>query len=498
MAELIWHRYRYYPYERVLARREIEALLPDAKFAETDGGIRLRSGFDPKAAKRLVYFAGSTSASGQIAPTMQGQLERVNGNGVNRQSTRYSAHGLHEYKGKFNPQIARAILNMFGVSSGERVIDPFCGSGTSLLECAHLGIKAVGTDINPLAVFIANAKLAAIRIPADVHLQALDAALGRRKTIRLPKMAEEDARRDYLRSWFDADVLDAIERLRIAIERGDTESTAPLLAIASNLLRDYSLQDPNDLRIRRRKDPVPEKPFHQAFEEAAIQFFSKLKDAQGILSRAPTGSQALLLDSRMLKSGLSGIGGARFDCAITSPPYATALPYIDTQRLSLVWLDLIPPSEILPLEARLVGSREVRGESKRALLGQLLANDAGLPAAQADYCRELQAALTQHDGFRRQAVPLLLYRYFVGMAQVFRALRPLMKENAPFALIVGRNHTVLSGKRFDIDTPAHLAAIAQNCGWTHDETIPLQTYQRYGYHMENAVNGEGLVIVRAA
>lgn len=498
MAELIWHRYRYYPYERVLARREIEALLPGAAFAETDGGIRLRGGFDPEAAKRLVYFAGAASASGHIDPTTQGLLERVNGNGVNRQSTRYSAHGLHEYKGKFNPQVARAILNIFGVRPGARVIDPFCGSGTSLLECAHLGMKAVGADINPLAVFIANAKLDAIRIPADAHRRALDEALRRRKTIKPPKSAREDARRNYLRSWFDADILDAIERLRMAIERGGSESAAPLLAIASNLLRDYSLQDPNDLRIRRRKDPVPEKPFHEAFEEAAFQFLSKLEDAQGILTRAPNGSRALLLDSRTLRPGLPGIGAARFDCAITSPPYATALPYIDTQRLSLVWLGLIPPSEILPLEARLVGSREVRGESKRELLNHLLANDAGIPAAQADYCRELQAALTERDGFRRQAVPLLLYRYFAGMARVFRALRPLMKEDAPFALIVGRNHTILGGRRFDIDTPAHLAAIARGCGWTHDETIPLQTYQRYGYHMENAVNGEGLVIVRAA
>lgn len=498
MAELLWHRYRYYPYERVLARREIETLLPGAELAESDKGIRLRGGFDLEAAKRLVYFAWATSPSGHINPTTQGQLERVNGNGINRQSTRYSAHGLHEYKGKFNPQIARAILNIFGTQPGARVIDPFCGSGTSLLECVHMGMKAVGADINPLAVFIANAKFDATRIPANAHRQALDATLRRRKTIKPPKAAREDARRDYLRSWFDTDVFDAIERLRIAIEREDSESAAPLLAIASNLLRDYSLQDPNDLRIRRRKDPIPEKPFHEAFEEAALQFFSKLEDAQGILSLAPIESRALLLDSRTLRPGLPGIGVARFDCAITSPPYATALPYIDTQRLSLVWLGLIPPSEILPLEARLVGSREVRGQSKRELLGHLLNNDAEIPLAQADYCRELQAALSERDGFRRQAVPLLLYRYFAGMARVFRALRPLMKENAPFALIVGRNHTVLGGRRFDIDTPTHLAAIAQVCGWAHDETIPLQTYQRYGYHMENAVNGESLVIVRAA
>jgi len=497
MVELVRHSYRYYPYELELARREVEILLPAANLSDTERGIRLQGGVDMKAVERLVYYAAAKDGE-KSAPTMQAQLERVNGNGVNRQSTRYSAHGLHEYKGKFNPQIARAILNILDIPIGARVIDPFCGSGTSLLECAHLGMRAVGTDINPLAVFIANAKLDAVREPADELRRELEATLKRHKSVKLPKAAPGNVRRDYLLSWFDADVFEVIERLRLAIEGGSKVCASPLLALASNLLRDYSLQDPNDLRIRRRKTPVPEKPFVEAFEEAVLQFLTKLEDAQSVFRLPPASSKALLVDSRGLAVKKLGIGSELFDCALTSPPYATALPYIDTQRLSLVWLSLIPPAEILPLEARLVGSREVRGQSKRELLASLTANSADLPPAQVSYCRLLQASLSDEDGFRRQAMPLLLYRYFAGMAEVFRSLRPVMKEGAPFALIVGSNHTVLSGKRFDIDTPKHLTELATANGWEHIETVPLQTYQRYGYHMGNAVIDESLVIVRAA
>lgn len=495
MLELLWHSYRYYPYELELARREVNILLPGAVTAETENGIRLRSGFDRKLADRLVYFAAMSDGE-KSSPTMQAKLERVNGNGVNRQSTRYSAHGLHEYKGKFNPQVARAILNILNIPVGARVIDPFCGSGTSLLECVHLGMRAVGADINPLAVYIANAKLAAVRIPAAELREKLRGVLKRYRGTKSPVATKDSARREYLMAWFDGDVLNSIERLRTAIETFDATCSGPLLAIASNLLRDYSLQDPGDLRIRRRKTPLPDKPFINAFEDAALQFSAKLEDAQSVLRKPAPGSKAILLDSRDLNIEKMG-GGSQFDCALTSPPYATALPYIDTQRLSLVWLGLIPPSEIIPLEARLVGSREVRGESKSSLLASLHRNDAHLPARQVKYCRALQAALTEADGFRRQAVPLLLYRYFAGMSQVFRALRPLMKNGAPFALIVGGNHTVLSGRRFDINTPEHLVEIAEGCGWEHVETVPLQTYQRYGYHMSNAIKAEGLVIVRA-
>ncbi|KRC36590.1 hypothetical protein ASE10_05600 [Lysobacter sp. Root76] len=494
-SELSWHTYKYYPYEIELAKREVQALLPAAKSQKTKNGVRVEGRIDVRTAERLSYFA-SIKSGDRVHDTLQAKLERVNGGGRNRQSTRYSAHGLHEYKGKFNPQVVRAILNMFNMQSGSRVIDPFCGSGTSLLECAHLGMQAVGTDINPFAVFIANAKLKAARTPVQVIRSELKLVLQRCGKARVISSLD-DARSEYLGGWFDGQTLRGIEHIRLAVEECAGESRETLLAIASNLLRDYSLQDPIDLRIRRRKTPLPEKPFRAAFEEAAHAFLDRLENAQAVHTYSADESEALLLDSRDLRKDVDGVGG-KFDCALTSPPYATALPYIDTQRLSLVWLGLIAPSEILSLEARLVGSREVRGESKRELVERLMSNADGLPQRQARYCLSLQKALSDADGFRRQAVPILLYRYFASMLQVFQALRPLLKKGAPFALIVGGNHTTLGGKRFDIDTPQHLAELAQFSDWDHSETIPMQTYQRYGYHASNAVSTEGMVIVRAA
>jgi hypothetical protein len=494
--ELCWHPYRYYPYERELAFREVRALISPSLMTETKRGIQLECSINAKTTERLVYFKELQNGK-QSWQTLQGRLERVNGNGHNRQSTRYSVHGLHEYKGKFNPQIARAILNVLKVPFGARVLDPFCGSGTALVECSHLGMKAVGTDINPLAVFIANAKLSALQLSPSQIREELAASIIRSNSLSLAKTTEDAERTKYLQGWFDLVVLKQIEQLRIAIEASGSESAPLLLSLASNLLRDYSQQDPHDLRIRRRKSPLPAIPFLKAFEQAANTFLLRLEDAKLALEKLPVTGKALLLDSRSIKLGSGGLSRVKFDCALTSPPYATALPYIDTQRLSLVWLGLLPPSEILRLDAHLVGSREVRGERKQTLLSVFEKNSRDLPITQFNYCRMLQTALKEKDGFRRQAVPLLLYRYFSDMADVFRSVHSCMKDGAPFALIVGSNHTVLGGHRFDIDTPQHLTQIAIDCGWTHEETVPLQTYQRYGYHMNNAVISEGLIILRA-
>ena len=81
------------------------------------------------------------------------------------------------------------------------------------------------------------------------------------------------------------------------------------------------------------------------------------------------------------------------------------------------------------------------------------------------------------------------------MQQSFRTIGRVIRPGAPFALIVGHNHTTLSGTRYDIETPAHLANIASNEGWNIRELLPLQTYQRYGYHMNNAIGAETLIIL---
>jgi hypothetical protein len=494
-VRLTWHSYRYYPYERVLAAREIAALLDSPVQHEVADGIELTGADDSEPASRLTYFAGVMNGHG-LVETTQSRLESAARLGKNRQATRYSVHGLHEYKGKFNPQVAKAILNIFGIAPGQRVLDPFCGSGTMLVECAHIGALGYGTDLNPLAVFLANAKQQALATPADT----LHAILGRlsaslKRTKRWQTKIANDARGAYLQAWFDLDVLQIIEIVGSKI-RDVVGAHAPIfLAIASNLLRDYSLQDPKDLRIRRRKSPLPETPFVDALLAACAQFVERIEATQAVLGTKLSPGQAVRRDVTALEPAEFP---ALFDAAITSPPYAMALPYIDTQRLSLVWLGLLKPQRILGLEAELIGSRELRGPNngKDDLAAGMRTNDARLPKPEVAFCRKLQKALGSADGFRRQAVPILLYRYFAAMQQSFHSIRSIMRPRAPFALIVGHNHTVLGGIRFGINTPSHLASIASGAGWDVEELIPLQTYRRYGYHMSNAIEAETLIMLR--
>lgn len=496
---LFWHPYRYFPYERELGLKEVEHLLkPQRIFAQEDCVEIIKIGVDERSLERLVYFS-AFQTNGIKHPTYQHLIEREDAGDARRQGTRYSVHGLHEYKGKFNPQVVRGILNLLGVSDGDKILDPFCGSGTTLVECSHVGLPSAGCDTNPFATFISSTKLDALATPAKSLRQISDQIIDSLSRRHLPGSDRSGSpeRSEYLSKWFTPDMLDSIENVRDVIQEDAHRLSHIYLALVSNLLRDYSLQDPDDLRIRRRRTPLPGKPFHMAVKEAFEGFLLKLEKTQRVMGLRPRTGFAHPYDARELdRHARNWKLLPPFDAAITSPPYATALPYIDTQRLSLIWLELCQPSDLAIREAQLIGSREFYRQERSLWVETMERNKEGLPKDVLLVCRKLRDALTNSDGFRRQVVPILLYRYFSDMQQAFVSVSRVMKKRAPFALIVGHNHTVLGGRRFDIDTPDLLAKLAQSVGWVLETQTKLQTYQRYGVHCGNAIECETLLVLR--
>ena len=85
-------------------------------------------------------------------------------------NTTYSTHGFHTYPAKMIPQIAKALLDEFS-QKGHKLFDPYCGSGTSLVEGSLHGLSSIGTDLNPLARLIARVKTTPIELQTlDLHL----------------------------------------------------------------------------------------------------------------------------------------------------------------------------------------------------------------------------------------------------------------------------------------------------------------------------------------
>jgi len=517
IAKLFWHDYRYFPYERYLARREVQSVL-DGKFKEDEFGIVVS--VEPKQLariSRLTYFKGIEFDSQIIIPDQANLESSVNGDGealfpgmsimpaLKRQSTRYSAHGLHEYRGKFNPQVVRAIGNLLGLDEGDWVLDPFCGSGTTMLEAAHIGWNCVGLDVNPLGVLIANTKITAFKTSPSLLREETDLLIHNltgKYYRNFQNWENELLNINYLASWFTEPVLKQLAFILSEISHVRTQKLQNVYrVILSDLCRDVSLQDPSDLRIRRRKN------IEEINDDVISEFISSLCSkldpifrARKRISPKQTRQKALLADCRTNKAVRSYIGDDRkyaFDAAITSPPYATALPYVDTQRLSICLLGLVQSKDIRALERSLIGNREI-SDKERIYLEQLLQkNAAHLPDEVFVFCKELfDLADYSNHGFRKRNMPALVFYYLWQMAEMFEAVRSMIRRGGKYGLLVGSNKTTLREREIIIDTPQLLASLAESRGWIVEEQIPFETYQRFDVHKKNSIRREMLLILR--
>ncbi len=70
--------------------------------------------------------------------------------------TGYATHGLFPYRGKFHPQMIKALMNVMGLKPGDRVLDPMMGSGTVPVEAVLMGLDAIGIDVSPFCKFMAQ------------------------------------------------------------------------------------------------------------------------------------------------------------------------------------------------------------------------------------------------------------------------------------------------------------------------------------------------------
>ena len=518
-AKLSWHRYRYFPYERRFALAEVATLFGVSEAEETHDGLLVPAeAVAPEQARRLTYFAKVILPDGTVIVPDQAELEATGRTTRGkRQITRYSAHGIHEYKGKFNPQVVRTIGNRLGLGAGARILDPFSGSGTTLLEAAHANWNATGIDRNPLAVMISNAKIRALQLaggPLLTQARLVCSELqGWSSRIEVGAPSEqvledhlgsgwknEVSADQYLQGWFPAPVLAQVVVIRRALCQhiADAEDRRVFEVIVSDQLRDCSLQDPADLRIRRRKEPASNYPLISKSLAAIKDHINRVTSARRVVGDLCGVQRAVLGDVRNSLTTLEGVEVDSFDAVICSPPYATALPYIDTQRLSLVMFGLLDPAEIRKTEAALVGARDINLTERRELEEELTKNPAiGLPAHLVQICRDmLVAACRPGNGFRRRNTPALVYRYFRDMSCFFQSVLPVLRPRATAALVVGANRTTLGGTEFSIDTPRLLAAVAEECGFEVVGCEVMDTYQRYDLHQKNSINEEMLVLVR--
>jgi DNA modification methylase len=248
---------------------------------------------------------------------------------------RAHVHGFHAYPARAHPVTARRLVEAFAPARGV-VLDPFCGSGTILIEAMLAGRDALGTDLNPLAVMLARAKTYPRKPEATAALvasaQEVAAFADARRKAKLGatrRLPQADV------SVFTPHVLLELDGLRAGIEKAPAEARPDLQLVFSSILVKLSAKrgDTSDEPLEKRVSAgYPARLFVRKTEELALRF----AEFAGLLPSPPPRARVVLDDA----GKLAKLDEASVDAVITSPPYVATYDYLAHHELRMRWLDL--------------------------------------------------------------------------------------------------------------------------------------------------------------
>lgn len=451
----------------------------------------------------------ATLASGRGRGGKQSQLDVVNLSAPKlpkRRCLRYGTHGLHEYRGKFFPQLVRALMNIARLPADATVLDPMCGSGTTLVETRLAGRRAIGLDLNPLSVFLTDVKCGALDLGPDLLVEAHSQI---KKTLsgRLPRgiagcrsTALEEHDREYLSRWFHPRTLrelDWIERTICSLQ--GTVLQGFFRVCLSNIIRGVSWQKDVDLRVRRERVELARGETIARFLQEALRSTRSVAAFNAERSSATIGEFSVYeADARRACNLLPGMENG-VDAVVTSPPYATALPYIDTDRLSLVYLGLLSRREHRRRDDLMIGNREVTTGGRKKNWQLYEENRALLPNG----TRELIERIDRLNrsvvvGIRRRNLSSLLAKYFLDMREVMKQTMALLRPGGTMFMVVGDNHTTAGGRKVQIDTARQLRELACELGYANRGEVAMDMLPSRDIFKKNSMRTERILRLERA
>jgi SAM-dependent methyltransferase len=350
--------------------------------------------------------------------------------------TRYATHGLHAFAAKCPPPLAAWAVEQY-TQPGQLVCDPLMGSGTTLVEAALHGRRAIGFDIDPLACLIAQAKVTPIP-DADLHAAnaALLEAIARLRDTHavgcasgtLPEAwpAEQHLPRlprlDY---WFLPQVQVALVLLKQAIAATTTNPAIRRLWHAT-----FSSLIIAKRSVANARDIVHSRHHHQAHAtppDVFRRFQHRLRQVERQMQAYTTGCGAharrlAAPDVRQADARQLALADASVDLVLTSPPYCNALDYTRAHRFAVAWLaDVLETS----LDSYVRRGPEYIGSDRAARRGAAVA--LGIPEVD---------AITEQIRTLDEARGHLVARYFADMQLIIRQIGRILRPGGHAVIVV--------------------------------------------------------------
>ena len=252
-------------------------------------------------------------------------------------STGYATHGLFPYRGKFHPQLIRALLNILDIKPGHVVLDPMAGSSTVAVEANLLGIDAISVDLSPFCELMGKVKTFALNLDIKI-LESI---------IANPKEILEKLKKDKVPEYFKNN-------------KDDKKRNYYEIVLLAFL---------DTVGFAGRSNSSIDKLFPRVLERyvSTIKYFQEARKKMDLKI-----GKSKIIQSSVLKLP---IDNDSIDAIITSPPYSFAIDYLKNDQPQLEYLGHnleVLREEMIGLQGRGVENKlEIYFDKMNQALGEM-------------------------------------------------------------------------------------------------------------------------------
>ena len=254
-------------------------------------------------------------------------------------NTNGNINSIHPYPAKFIEEIPRSLIEILGVPEGTWILDPFCGSGSTLVEAQIAGIPSIGVDLNPIACLISRVKTQPLQ-PDFVELASELVCRARQSNeVNIPRIPNID-------HWFNLDVQETIARLLAEINNVEEKNTREALQLSLSSILVRASNQESDTRYAAIIKNIDNNKVYQLFLDSTKRL---------VLAKSkyfPKTEKVNVICKDILQTTTDDLANP-IGLVITSPPYPNAYEYWLYHKYRMFWLGFNP----LEVKDREIGAR---------------------------------------------------------------------------------------------------------------------------------------------
>lgn len=337
---------------------------------------------------------------------------------INQPNPNYLTHSFFKYPCKFIPEIPKWAIKSYLRKKNCNVLDPFSGSGTTLLESILNGMNSYSCEIDDLAKLISKVKTTKL---TDSNYKEICFFLDNLKEEFLPDKNYGTPSIDNLNHWFSKEAVNKLSYILFKIKNLSNIATINFLKVCfAAIIRKTSYADDQSPKpyISSKIKKIPKEPF-QEFIEVSKKYLNLTKEFSNL---------NIEKNITFLSGDATNIfESIEIDLAITSPPYINAFDYSRILRLENIWLGHISEAELREKKRKYVGTENINlkkeEEDLTILSKSLLLND-------------IYFKILNHDKKRA----LIVKKFFEDMEKNLIQVYNKLKKNKKYCIIIGNSN----------------------------------------------------------